>query len=140
MHDAEQANRATTSAQPWSIGTALATVYFARYCSFEGRAGRKEFWYAVLPTLAGIAVYVSILLGSMASLIFELLLLAAIGVVLLPLTALLVRRLHDMGLSGWYALLLLAPWVGSPFILGCCLFPSEGANKWGRTSDGPAEG
>lgn len=146
MNDSTQANNAPA---PWSIRKALVSVYLARYCRFEGRASRKEFWYAVLPTLAVIILYsvamnsVPLFLGDPAGIIVRMvmltLLLVAVVMALIPWIALLVRRLHDMGLSGWFALILLVPYVGRLFILVCCLFPSEGANKWGRRSDEPAE-
>lgn len=133
----------------WSIRTALVSVYMARYCCFEGRASRKEFWYAVLPTLVFIFLYANAMnitadfIGGHAGIVVRMmmltLLLVAVVMALIPWIALLVRRLHDMGLGGWYALIILVPWVGRLFILGCCLFPSEGANKWGRRSDSPAE-
>lgn len=146
MNDSTQANNAPA---PWSIRKALVSVYLARYCRFEGRASRKEFWYAVLPTLAVIILYsvamnsVPFFLGEQAGIIVRMvmltLLLVAVVMALIPWIALLVRRLHDMGLSGGFALIILVPWVGRLFLLVCCLFPSEGANKWGRRSDEPAE-
>lgn len=146
MNDSTQANNAPA---PWSIRKALVSVYLARYCRFEGRASRKEFWYAVLPTLAVIILYsvamnsVPLFLVEQAGFIVRMvmltLLLVAVVMALIPWIALLVRRLHDMGLSGGFALIILVPWVGRLFLLVCCLFPSEGANKWGRCSDGPAE-
>lgn len=146
MNDSTQANNAPA---PWSIRKALVSVYLARYCRFEGRASRKEFWYAVLPTVVFITLYsiamnrVPFFLGEQAGFIVRMvmltLLLVAVVMALIPWITLLVRRLHDMGLSGGFALIILVPWVGRLFLLVCCLFPSEGANKWGRCSDGPAE-
>lgn len=146
MNDSTQANNAPA---PWSIRKALISVYLARYCRFEGRASRKEFWYAVLPTLAVIILYsvamnsVPLFLAEQAGFIVRMvmltLILVAVVMALIPWIALLVRRLHDMGLSGGFALIILVPWVGRLFLLVCCLFPSEGANKWGRRSDEPAE-
>lgn len=50
---------------------------------------------------------------------------------IVPSTALLVRRLHDCGQSGWMALLGLIPYVGGIFILIYGLLPSKPANQWG---------
>lgn len=138
MNDSTQANNTPA---PWSIRKALVSVYLARYCRFEGRASRKEFWYAVLPTIGFIILYcvamnsVDVFLGEPAAIVVRMMMLTllfiAVVMALIPWIALLVRRLHDMGLGGWFALIILVPWVGRLFLLGCCLFPSEGANKWG---------
>ncbi len=43
------------------------------------------------------------------------------------------RRLHDIGLSGWYQLLALIPGIGSPvLIVMYCLDSQRGANTWGE--------
>lgn len=43
------------------------------------------------------------------------------------------RRLHDIGMSGWLALLMLIPYVGGLFMLVCALIPSQrGTNQYGR--------
>lgn len=155
MNDTEQPEptgetpAAPAGPAPWNVRNALVSVYLARYCRFEGRAGRKEFWYAVLPTLALIIPYciamnnVVLFLDGPAALVVRMmmltLLLVAVAMALVPWMALLVRRLHDMGLGGGFAFIILLPLVGRLFLLACCLFPSEGANTWGRRSDEPAE-
>lgn len=142
MNDSNQTVSPTRSPKPWGIRTALLSVYLDRFSCFQGRAGRKEFWYAVLPTVAFIIASTSVLHSlpdSLGKELLEVLLLLAVLFVLTPWIALIVRRLHDMGLSGWYALILVVPWVGRLFILVCALFPSEGPNKWGRSSETSTE-
>jgi uncharacterized membrane protein YhaH (DUF805 family) len=47
--------------------------------------------------------------------------------VLLPSLAVLVRRLHDVNLAGWFALLGLVPFLGAIFVLVVTLLPSNPA-------------
>jgi uncharacterized membrane protein YhaH (DUF805 family) len=52
---------------------------------------------------------------------------------ILPSIAVTVRRIHDIGLSGWFALLGLIPSIGSLIILVFALMPSQKrSNKWGE--------
>jgi uncharacterized membrane protein YhaH (DUF805 family) len=52
--------------------------------------------------------------------------------VLLPTLGVLVRRLHDVGKSGWYILIVLIPLIGIIWLL-ILLFSNsqQGENKWG---------
>lgn len=86
---------------------------FAKYVTFTGRALRSEFWYFVLFILLGGVVtnFIDIAIlgtpegGGPLTLIFSL------GT-FLPNIAVSVRRLHDIGKSGWFLLLVLIPLVG----------------------------
>lgn len=86
---------------------------FSKYATFEGRASRSEYWYFVL--FQFIVSVAALLLDSAfnSSGIFWLLACLALA---LPLLSAQVRRLHDIGRSGWYALLSLLPLVG-PIVL-----------------------
>lgn len=79
------------------------TICFRKFAVFEGRASRSEFWYFFLFTN---------LLGVLVSSLFkgEEVLLGVIAITSLPFIAVSVRRLHDVGLSGWWFWL---PTVGS---------------------------
>lgn len=70
---------------------------FLKIIDFEGRATKSEFWYFWLFTF--LVSLVSYGIGSI--------------VLLLPMIAVGVRRLHDTGKSGLYYLLALIPLVGS---------------------------
>ncbi|MCI5139299.1 MAG: DUF805 domain-containing protein [Candidatus Electrothrix sp. AR1] len=86
-----------------------------KYKEFEGRAGRKEFWYAHLINFITVLAFGIVdrgfglfseeievgLLGTVYSL-----------VVFLPMMAVLVRRLHDTARSGWWVLVGLVPVIG----------------------------
>lgn len=81
-----------------SFGDAIKSV-FSKYATFSGRARRSEYWYFVLFTfLVGIVVSFIPFLNAIWPL-----------VILLPSLAVSVRRLHDIGKSGWNILWLLLP-------------------------------
>ena len=76
---------------------------FSHYADFSGRARRSEYW--------GFAFFVTIIslipvVGYIGSL-----------VTLIPMLAVGARRLHDIGKSGWFLLLLLVPFVGGIILL-----------------------
>jgi len=85
--------------------TAVSTC-LAKYGTFQGRATRSEFWwfylFAILMDWAATIVgnFISQDLGS----VFQALVSLALVV---PLLAVGCRRLHDIGRSGWWQLLLL---------------------------------
>lgn len=54
-----------------------------------------------------------------------------------PWTALIVRRLHDAGSSGWLAVLCFVPAIGGIAFLIFGLLPSQvGENPWGSVTEG----
>ena len=71
---------------------------FNKYAEFNGRAARPEFWWFALFQFVVVVVLDTIYrpLGGLASL-----------AMLLPGLAVAARRLHDIGKSGWFLLLLL---------------------------------
>jgi uncharacterized membrane protein YhaH (DUF805 family) len=78
-----------------------------KYATFEGRATRAEFWWFVLFYAIAISVGVAVDLYVMG---------AATLLLLLPLTAVTTRRLHDTNRSGWMQLLNLVP-LGNLYVL-----------------------
>lgn len=135
--------------------------YFRRcitvdYANFGGRARRKEFWsfvmvsMAVIVLLTAIGFAVDIASGNLTSrevgdqtnlsgapiatmLLGGLLWLALI----IPSIAVTVRRIHDIGLSGWFFLLNFIPSVGGLIVFVFMLIPSQRhPNKWGPVPAG----
>ena len=109
------------------------------YANFSGRARRKEYWMFVL--VQTIVMIGLMILDSVLGLDFELqgislgygyLYLIGIIVHFIPSFAVVVRRLHDVGKSGWFYLLVLIPLIGWAwlFILSCIEGQKED-NKWG---------
>ena len=87
--------------------TAVKTC-FNKYADFSGRAARSEFWWFALFTFA-----VSLVLNFIWEPLGGLWGLA----VLLPSVAVGVRRLHDRGMTGWWYLLILIPFLGALVLL-----------------------
>lgn len=107
-----------------------------QYADFSGRARRKEYWMFVLFNM--IFAFVAMIIDSMLNLSFE-----GIGygpiyglytlVMIIPSLSVVVRRLHDVGKSGWMFLISLIPLVGAIWLLVLIVTDSqEGANKWGE--------
>ena len=107
-----------------------------QYADFNGRARRKEYWMFFLFNMI-FAALASLIDYSAGTVNYE----SGSGVfqgiyslvVLIPGLAVAVRRLHDLGKSGWMLLLALIPPIGAIWLL--VLFATnskEGANKWGE--------
>ncbi|NMH89103.1 DUF805 domain-containing protein [Flavivirga algicola] len=103
-----------------------------QYADFSGRARRKEYWMFFLISIIisyGI-IFISIGLEmpslAMASTIYSF-------AVLIPSLAVGVRRMHDVGKSGWY---LLIPIYS---LILACTDSEAGSNKWGPNPKSDAE-
>ncbi len=107
----------------------------SQYADFRGRARRSEFWYFTLFNLIFgiIAMSLDNLLDfSLYPLPYGYIYLLYALVTLIPGLAVGVRRLHDVGKSGWMYLIVLIPLVGAIWLL--VLFFTESQvieNKWG---------
>ena len=127
-----------------------------RYAEFSGRSRRKEFWSYFL--FVWIALFVLMYLdtalglggsatgyaegssvgfnmkGGLLTLVFAL-------AVLIPNIAVSVRRLHDVGKSGWMILIGLIPIIGWFYILFLYVQPGTiGPNAYGPDPKGPSAG
>ncbi len=95
------------------------------YFNFSGRATRGEFWWFFLFFLivsVG-AVFVDKERGPILTLVF-----------ILPYITVLVRRLHDVGRSGWWYWIGLVPIIGPLLLLWWAVQPSDGDNDYGSAS------
>ena len=95
---------------------------FKHYFDFKGKTGRKAFWYFVLWNfiISLVLSWVSKDLANIYSLI-----------VLIPSLAIGVRRLHDIGKSGWWILLALIPIIGWIWLI--ILYLQEGDSEKNNT-------
>lgn len=103
------------------------------YVGFEGRARRKEYWMFALFNLI-ISIVLGIIDGLMASSPESLGVLGLLYslAVLLPSLAVSVRRLHDIGRSGWWLLIVLVPLIGAIVLLVFAVTEgTRGSNRFG---------
>ena len=71
-----------------------------------------------------------------SNIIFGIIVVYSLGLAI-PIWAVTVRRLHDIGLSGWWSLLSCIPYVGSVVLLiMCCMDSKPGSNKYGNNPKG----
>lgn len=102
------------------------------YANFSGRARRSEYWYFVLFQI--LALIILLILGFMIGNDFEF---ALVGLyffaTVIPWLAVLVRRLHDSGRTGWYFFVRFIPLVGNIWLLVLlCMDGDMGPNQYGR--------
>ena len=106
-----------------------------KYADFSGRARRSEYWYFVLFNIIFliIAMVLDNVLGTtIASLPYGAFYFIYALAVFLPGLAVAVRRLHDVGKSGWFMFIALIPLVGAIWLL--VLYFTEGdagTNEYG---------
>jgi len=106
-----------------------------KYAVFSGRARRKEYWMFVLFNMifAVVAALLDNLLGTAIEnvgygLFYFLYMLA----VLIPSLAVVIRRLHDIGKSGWWIFITFIPLIGSIWLLVLLVTDSQpGVNQYG---------
>jgi uncharacterized membrane protein YhaH (DUF805 family) len=108
---------------------------FSKYVTFSGRSSRSAYWWWYLFTIlvTAAAQALDLALDSVAVLSA-----IAIAVLFLPSLAVLIRRFHDAGHSGWWILIGFVPVVGFIVHLVFALTPSKPPNEWGEGPDAPA--
>jgi uncharacterized membrane protein YhaH (DUF805 family) len=122
-----------------TFGEAVNSV-LSKYATFAGRASRSEFWRWVVVFIL-LTLVTRMIDGAMfASSIREGLYVRGVWQPLTFITilalflhmALAVRRLHDIGRSGWWLLLMVIPFIGPLVLLYWYVQPSEdGPNQFG---------
>lgn len=94
-----------------SLFTYFIEAFTKNYVNFKGRARRKEYW--------GFTLFYALIFAILGAFAFTgigvILFLVVFVVTLPPSISLIVRRLHDINLSGWftlYMLIMLIPVIG----------------------------
>ena len=106
-----------------------------KYAQFSGRARRKEYWmFFLFNTIFSIVASIldNIVFGTSIEgfgYIYILYVLFAI----IPSLAVGVRRLHDIGKSGWWLLISLIPIVGLWLLVLLITDSQHGTNQYGST-------
>ena len=122
-----------------NLSTAV-TSFWSHYATFKGRSRRSEYWFVQLflvITNVAVGVIDLILMGGDVDRFIAnggggIVGLVWILVTLLPALAVLVRRLHDIGRSGWWALIGFVPIVGAIVLLVFTVSDSTpGENAYG---------
>lgn len=112
---------------------------FTQYATFTGRAARHEYWYF---TLFNVLLYLILVVPSSmrhssyyyynsGPSIFVYLYWLYSLVALIPGIAVGVRRLHDIGKSGWNLLIGLIPIVGAIILIVWTIRESDDDNEYG---------
>lgn len=127
-----------------SLGESLTSV-FNKYATFTGRARRSEYWWFTICYYAIQLIFNFASFGMMAGVLsgemsyndpsYSLFMMASVVIGLglfLPSLAVTVRRLHDIGKSGWNILWAAIPLIGIIIILvWMCQDSDVVANKYG---------
>lgn len=95
---------------------------FHNFANFNDRATRTQYW---MFSLTYLVIYIAIValeallkMPAIIGLFFSL-------IMIVPLFAYSARRLHDMGRSGWWQLLILIPVVGSIIVIVMLCLPTK---------------
>ncbi|MEM6785180.1 MAG: DUF805 domain-containing protein [Bacteroidota bacterium] len=121
----------------------------SKYADFSGRARRREFWMfhlanlvIVLPVLV-LGVVSAEMLGEGSGLVVTWGLYAFYGIYVLamfiPQLAVSVRRLHDLGKSGWWMLLTFVPFGSWVLLVFFVQDGTDGDNVYGPDPKGFAD-
>ncbi len=105
------------------------------YTNFIGRARRQEYWYFTL-----VNVLINLVMGIIDRVIGSVMQMENFGFfgviyalfIMIPSIAVTVRRLHDSGRTGWWALIAFVPIIGILVLLYFLIQDSEeGSNQYG---------
>lgn len=101
-----------------TFGEAI-SLFYKRYTDFDGRATRAEYWYPVLYMfIVGMILGFFGRFGEILAGVFSL-------VNIVPSIAVSIRRMHDIGKSGWWILISLIPIIGTIWYLILCATPTK---------------
>jgi len=103
-----------------------------KYAEFTGRARRKEYWMFFLFN----AIF-SVVIGIVAGVIGLDALAGLYSLALfVPSVAIAARRLHDIGRSGWWQLIIFVPIIGLLVMIYFLVQDSQDDNEYGKNPKG----
>ena len=101
-----------------SFKEAVVRALTQNYCNFSGRASRSEYWWFYLFTCIVswvVSIVVSLFSSDLSTMYIASM---VVGLAfLLPSLGIAVRRLHDIGKSGWWMFISLIPLIGAIILL-----------------------
>lgn len=117
-------------------------MYKNIYFSFNGRISRKEYFFlSILPLLVAVPLTVTSIsayyaLGKLGTGSLPLtLIILAIALILLLMTAPTVKRLHDIATPGWLVLAVFIPYLNLLILLALLIIPgSPNQNRYGKSA------
>ena len=139
--------------EDFNLFSAYASM-FKKYAKFKGRSRRKEYWLAWLmnmiitlvmmvimyaPIISDIVNYGEPTMDSAAGagiIIIALVLYIYVLALMIPSIAMTVRRLHDIGKSGWFCLIAFIPFGGIILFVFECMDGNPGPNRYGPDPKG----
>ena len=114
-----------------------------QYADFNGRARRKEFWmFVLINTIISIVIMaVDGFLGlNIGMLPYGYLYMIYSLAILLPNLAVSVRRMHDIGKSGWFLLIAFIPLIGAIWLIVLsCKEGDQETNEYGPDPKNPID-
>lgn len=108
-----------------------------KYADFSGRSRRSEYWYFTLVNFIIIFLIALIsgfttLTSPLLSTILEILMFLYVIGIIIPAIAVTIRRLHDIGKSGWWYCVTFVPFIGGIWLLILtCTDSQAGDNEYG---------
>ena len=123
-----------------SIKTCLGKVF-----TIEGRASRSEYWwfflffYGFILTVFIVSSITQQVDNRIFSTVYDLIkMVVLIGMLIITIALITcrIRRLHDIGRSGWWIFIGLIPYVGSLILLLWFIKGSDGDNEYGPDPTG----
>jgi len=105
------------------------SLYLKNYFRFEGRSSRGAYWWAVLALFL-----IGLLFGVVDAIVFPNEAASPLGSIVglatfFPSLTLGIRRLHDLGKSGWWTLLVFLPIIGLLVLLYWAAQPGQRADN-----------
>ena len=134
----EEGNEVLSAPQQATVKMGFWEAYalgWSRFSDFNGRSRRMEYWSWSFVNTFALVLFIA-LMGSSSdnsgslgfwSVAFLLYFFAC----LIPGFALTIRRLHDIGLSGWWVIISFVPYLSLLLLVFAFVDSQEGTNKWG---------
>lgn len=112
------------------------TMVLQKWNVFTGRSRRKEYWTFTLVNVV-IGIVINILGSIISQTLFGIIGLLFCLALIIPGIAVGIRRLHDVGKSGWWLLISLVPVVGVIVLIIFLVTDSQaGSNQYGANPKG----